>query len=87
MCAVSLLVALLLAWPTPLLYGVDNVPTGFHNLHGYRCLAEDINPIYITTFLIVLWPLSIAMAIKADVEATLAKYMTNLNILQKISEG
>lgn len=52
MCAVSLLVALLLAWPTPLLYGVDNVPTGFHNLHGYRCLAEDINPIYITTFLI-----------------------------------
>jgi type IV secretory pathway TrbL component len=35
----------------------------------------------------VLWPLSIAMAIKADVEATLAKYMTNLNILQKISEG
>jgi hypothetical protein len=35
----------------------------------------------------VLWPLSIAMTIKADVEATLAKYMTNLNILQKISEG
>lgn len=52
MCIISLMLALLLSWPTPILYGVQNVPTGIPNLSGYRCLVEDMNKTYIISFLI-----------------------------------
>ena len=41
MCLLSLIVALSLSWPAPILFGINSEPTGIPGLRGRRCLTED----------------------------------------------
>ena len=41
MCLLSLIVALTLSWPAPILFGINSEPTGIPGLRGRRCLTED----------------------------------------------
>lgn len=40
LCFMNVVVALLLSWPAPFLYGMRDIETGVPGLHGYRCFTE-----------------------------------------------
>ena len=40
LCFMNVVVALILSWPAPFLYGMREIETGVPGIHGYRCFTE-----------------------------------------------